>query len=162
MAELLRQAPINYELLRNNRFQMVFPDDIGLESVWLKTCDKPKININPVELPYMNMIYYVAGQVNWESMNVEMICTIGPSSSQKVMEWIRLCIESLTGRMGYASSYMKNIEINSLDPAGVVVDKWVLRNAFITNADFGSLDMSSDEVQTLSFTIQPQDCILKY
>lgn len=162
MAELLRQAPINYELLRNNRFLMVFPDEIGLESQWLKSCDKPKLNINSVELPYMNTIYYVAGQTNWESMNVEMICTIGPSSSQKVMEWIRLCYESLTGRMGYASTYMKNIEIQSVDPTGVVVDKWLLRNAFITNADFGSLDMASDEVQTISFTIQPQDCILKY
>ena len=162
MAELLRQAPINYELLRNNRFQMVFPDDIGLETTWLKSCDKPKISINSTELPYMNMVYYVAGQVHWEPINLEMICTIGPSSPQKVMEWIRLCIESLTGRMGYAASYMKNIEINSLDPTGIVIDKWVLRNAFVTNASFGTLDMSNDDVQTISLTIQPQDCILKF
>lgn len=162
MAELIRRSPIEYELLRNNRFQLIFPSELGLESVWLKTCTKPKININSVELPYMNMIHYVAGQVNWEPMDIEMISTIGESSQQKVMEWIRKCIESLTGRMGYAAGYMKDIEIQSLDPLGKAVDSWLVRKAFVTSADFGELDMSSDEVQTIKFTIQPQDCILRY
>ena len=162
MAELLRQAPIEYELLRNNRFQLIFPTDLGLESVWLKTCTKPKVTINSVELPYMNMVYFVAGQVKWETIDVEMISTIGQSSQQKLMEWIRLCIESMSGRMGYAAGYMKDLELKSLDPTGVPVDCWKIRKAFVTTADFGQLDMSSDEVQTIKFTIQPQDCILTH
>lgn len=159
MAELIRQAPIEYELLKNNRFEMIFPSDIGLESVWLKSAGKPKIKVNSIELPYMNTVYFVPGKVQWSPIDIEMIATIGPSSSQKLMEWVRLMYEALTGRMGYAKGYMKDLELNSLDPTGVNVESWKLRKCFVTDADFGSLDMGNDDVQTIKFTIQPQDCI---
>lgn len=162
MADLLRNAPIDYEILRNNRFELIFPTDIGLESWMVQTGSKPKININSVELPYMNMKYYVAGQVNWEPMDFEINQYIGPSSSQKTMEWIRTCIESLSGRMGYAKGYMKNLTLRSLDPTGVAVEEWILENAFITSADFGSLDHGDDGVQKIKITIQPQKCIQSY
>jgi hypothetical protein len=42
------------------------------------------------------------------------------------MEWVRLCAESVTGRMGYAAGYKKNVDLEMLDPTGVVVEKWIL------------------------------------
>lgn len=162
MADLLRQAPIEYEILRNNRFELIFPSDIGLESWMVQTGSKPKLNVNSVELPYMNLKYYVPGQVNWEPMDFEINQYIGPSSSQKLMEWIRLMIESLSGRMGYGKGYMKNLTLRSLDPTGVAVEEWILVNCFITNADFGALDHGDDGVQKVKFTIQPQVCIQSY
>ena len=95
-------------------------------------------------------------------MDFEINQYIGPSSSQKTMEWIRTCIESLSGRMGYAKGYMKNLTLRSLDPTGVAVEEWILENAFITSADFGSLDHGDDGVQKIKITIQPQKCVQSY
>lgn len=162
MADLLRQAPIEFEILRENRFELIFPSDIGLESWMVQSGSKPKIEINSVPLPYMNMVYHVAGQVTWGTMDFVINQYIGPSSSQQLMEWIRLCIESLSGRMGYAKGYMKDLTLRSLDPSGAPVEQWILENCFITTADFGKLDHGSDAVQTVSFTIQPQRCIQSY
>lgn len=162
MAELIRNSPIQNEYLRENRWELRFPSDLGMQSVYLSTCDKPKYSVNKVEVPYMNVIYSVAGQIKWDEMTFEMLCTIGPSSTQSIMEWIRMCSESMTGRQGYASSYMKTLELHSLDPVGVSVDMWEIKNAWVVNADFGTLDMSSDAVQKVSVTIQPQLCIHRY
>jgi len=162
MADLLRQAPLEYEILRNNRFQIIFPSDIGLESWMVQTASKPKININSVELPFMNMKYYIPGQVNWETMDFEIIQYIGPSSSQKLMEWIRQHVESLSGRMGYFKGYARDIILQSLDPTGVAVEEWILEKCFVTTADFGSLDHGDDEVQKVKFTLQPQICVQSF
>ena len=42
---------------------------------------------------------------------------------QALMEWFRLHAESVSGRMGYASGYKKDIELEMLDPTGVVIEK---------------------------------------
>ena len=87
---------------------------------------------------------------------------IGPSSSQAVMEWIRLHSESITGRQGYAAGYKRDLELEMLDPTGVVVQKWILKNCMITDANFGSLSYSDDEVSQITMTIQPDYCVLAF
>jgi hypothetical protein len=78
------------------------------------------------------------------------------------MEWVRLHAESVTGRMGYAAGYKKDIELEMLDPTGVVVEKWILQGTFITNADFGSLEYSDDEIADITVTLRMDRCILVY
>jgi hypothetical protein len=43
------------------------------------------------------------------------------------MEWVRLHAESVTGRMGYAAGYKKDVDLEMLDPTGVAVEKWILQ-----------------------------------
>jgi hypothetical protein len=79
------------------------------------------------------------------------------------MEWIRLHAESLTGRMGYAAGYMRNLELDMLDPNGVTVSKWILVNCMVTdNTDFGQLNYGTDSLAEITVNIQPQYCILAY
>lgn len=162
MADLLRQTPITYELLRPNRFEILFPTELGLESWMVQTCTRPKIKINSVELNYLNGKNWMAGIYEWEALEIEFINAIGPSTSQKVMEWVRLHAESLSGRMGYAAGYKKTLILHSLDPTGVAVEEWVLTNCMITNADFGDNSMEDDKAQMTKITIQPDFCILTY
>ena len=162
MADLLRQTPLAYELIRPNRFEILFPSDLGIESWMVQTCSKPKIKINPVDINYLNTKFYVSGIYSWEPIDIEFIHTIGPSTSQKVMEWVRLHAESLSGRMGYAAGYAKTLVLHSLDPTGVAVEEWILQNCIITDADFGENSMEDDKVQMVKITVQPQFCILSY
>jgi hypothetical protein len=64
--------------------------------------------------------------------------------------------------MGYAAGYKKDIELEMLDPTGVVVEKWILQGTFITNADFGSLEYSDDEIADITVTLRMDRCILVY
>ena len=95
-------------------------------------------------------------------MTIKFRDPIGPSAAQALMEWVRLHAESVTGRMGYAAGYKKNLDLEMLDPTGVVVEKWILQGCLITGADFGALSYASDALAEISVTIQPDRCILVY
>ena len=78
------------------------------------------------------------------------------------MEWVRLHSESVTGRQGYSAGYKRDVELEMLDPTGVVVSKWILKNVMVTDADFGNLDYSSDDLAEITMTLQMDYCILCY
>ena len=135
MADVLMGVPFEYEPKRQNRFFAEFPDDVGVEVWKVRTFKRPAMNINVVEVPYINQKNYVSGIYNWEAMDITFIDPIGPSTSNQLMEWVRLHAESLTGRMGYAAGYKKNILLKSLDPTGVEVEKWFLEQCLISSID---------------------------
>jgi hypothetical protein len=87
---------------------------------------------------------------------------IGPSASQALMEWFRLHAESVTGRMGYAAGYKKDIELEMLDPTGVVVEKWILQGTFITDLNFNELDYSRDDLASITCSLRMDRCIQVY
>ena len=78
------------------------------------------------------------------------------------MEWVRLCAESVTGRMGYAAGYKKLVWLEMLDPTGVVVEKWQLEGCFLTSVNFDSLSYSTDALASISATLRMDRCILLY
>ena len=82
--------------------------------------------------------------------------------SQALMEWVRLHAESVTGRMGYSCGYKKDIELDMLDPTGVVVEKWILQGTFLTNINFGDLDYSRDDIATIECSLRMDRCIQVY
>jgi len=162
MAELIRGVPFDYEPKRKNRFFAEFADELGIEVWKVQTFDRPKMDIASVEIPFINEFNYVAGKYKWQSLSIEFIDPIGPSTSTQLMEWVRLHAESLTGRMGYAAGYKKNINLKQLDPTGVEIEKWFLEQCQITNIDFGNNDMGDDGLSNVTITIQPWRCIHNY
>jgi hypothetical protein len=78
------------------------------------------------------------------------------------MEWVRLHAESVTGRMGYAAGYKKDLDLELLDPTGVAVEKWILQGCLITSVTFGTLGYATDEIMGVDIKLQPDRCILVY
>ena len=150
MADLLMRMPVPYEPLRKNRFIFRFPDELGIQEWWVSTGSRPKYTSQEVEIPFLNTSTFVAGRFTWDSITVEFRDPIGPSATQALMEWVRLHSESVTGRQGYAAGYKKDVELEMLDPTGVVVQKWILQGTQINDADFGSLGYSDNELATIS------------
>jgi len=162
MADLLMKMPIPYEPKRNNRFILRFPSTLGINEWFVETAARPHITINSVEIPFLNTSTYVAGRFNWGEINVTFRDPIGPSASQALMEWVRLCAESVTGRMGYAAGYKKNIDLEMLDPTGVVVEKWIMEGTWMKDVNFNSLGYSDDKVATVTAQLRMDRCILVY
>jgi len=121
-----------YEPLRKNRFLFRFPSDLGIQEWWLASGSRPSIVQSDVEIPFLNTSRFILGRYTWEPIDVVLKDPIGPSATQAVIEWIRLGSESVTGRQGYKVGYARPVEIEMLDPTGVVVQKWLLVNTFIT------------------------------
>ena len=162
MADLLMKMPIPYEPKRDNRWILRFPSSLGINEWYVESTARPKLKIASVAIPFLNTETYVAGRFTWEELSVKFRDPIGPSASQAVMEWIRLCAESVTGRMGYAAGYKKNVDLEMLDPTGVVVENWILEGAWLTGYDGGSLDYSSDKIVGITSSIRMDRCILVY
>ena len=162
MADLLMKMPVPYEPKRQNRFIIRFPSSLGINEWFVESASRPSIKVNPTEIQFLNTSTFVAGRFNWDPITVKFRDPIGPSAAQALMEWVRLCAESVTGRMGYAAGYKKNVDIEMLDPTGVVVEKWILEGTFLTDVGFGTLDYKSDGLADISATLRMDRCILVY
>lgn len=162
MSDLLLKMPMNYEPLRQNRFLLRFPADLGIQEWWISSASRPKITQDNTEIQFLNTSTYVVGRYKWDPINLKLRDPLGPSASQAIMEWVRLHSESVTGRQGYAAGYKRDVEIEMLDPNGVVVSKWILKNAWVVSADFGHLDYSSSDLATIDIQLQYDYAILAY
>lgn len=154
------KMPVPYEPLKKNRWLMRFPAELGIQQWWLQSASRPSIEQAEVEIPFLNTSTWVLGRFTWQPIDVVFRDAIGPSTSQAIMEWVRLGSESVTGRQGYAAGYKKDIELEMLDPTGVVVQKWQLQGTMITNVGFGDLDMSDDGIADITATLRFDRAIL--
>ncbi len=162
MSDLLINMPTTFEPLRKNRFLLRFPADLGIQEWWLSSASRPSIEQGATEIPFLNTSTWVIGRFIWSTIDVVFRDPIGPSASQAVMEWVRLHSESATGRQGYAAGYKKSVDLEMLDPSGVVVQKWQLQGTMATNVGFGDLSMDDDGLAEINVTLQPDRCILVF
>ena len=150
-----------YEPKRQNRWIFQFSDDT-LPAFIARVAAKPSLTIEPITIDYMNAKRYLAGKFEWNTLTIGLYDPIAPSASQRVMEWVRLAYENLSGRAGYAAFYKKNFDLISLDPVGVPVEQWQINGAWITESTFGDLDMASSEPQQIDLTIRMDTCVLLF
>jgi hypothetical protein len=162
MADLLMKMPIPYEPKRNNRWILRFPSSLGINEWYVESTARPSLKIKETPIEFLNTSTYVAGRFEWDAISVTFRDPIGPSATQAIMEWIRTCAESVTGRMGYAAGYKKNVDLEMLDPTGVVIEKWILEGAFLTGYNGGTLKYSDDGIATIQSNIRMDRCILVY
>jgi hypothetical protein len=106
---------MQYEPKRPNRFIAVFDEELGIEIWSVQKFKRPQLKINPVEIKYMNTSNWVAGNYTWQPIEITFLDLIGPSTSQKLMEWVRLHVESISGKEGYAAGYKKTIVLKQLE-----------------------------------------------
>jgi len=162
MADLLMKMPIPYEPKQNHRWILRFPSSLGINEWFVQTTARPKMTVNNTPIKFLNTNTNVATDFKWEPISVTFLDPIGPSATQAIMEWIRLCAESVTGRMGYAAGYKKNVDLEMLDPTGVVIEKWILQGAFLSGYDGGALNYASPGLSTISTSLVVDRCILVY
>ena len=148
-----------FEPKLQNRFLMKID---GIDSYLIKKIDRPSISFGEVVLDHINVKRKIKGKANWENITCDLYDPVTPSGAQAVMEWVRLSHESVTGRDGYSDFYKKDIDIFTLGPVGDVVEQWKLKGAFVSNANFGDMDWTSESPANISITIVMDYAILNY
>jgi hypothetical protein len=148
-----------YEPLR--KFRWILQID-GVDAYTLKTAARPQLTFDETVIDYINTKRYVSGKQTWNPIAITTHDPIAPSASQKIMDWVRINYEPLTGRMGYATYYKKNISLKLLDPQGTVVQLWDIIGAWPQDVNFGDLDYASSDNTEISFTLRFDNAILQY
>ena len=148
-----------FEPKLQNRFLM---DIDGIPAYLIKKIDRPSYSANNVTLDHINTKRKIKGKSVWNPITCDLYDPVTPSGGQAVMEWVRLGHESVTGRDGYSDFYKKEIRIQTLGPVGDIVEEWILKGAYCTSANFGSMDWSSDAPANISITIEMDYAILNF
>ena len=148
-----------FEPKLQNRFLM---DIGGVPGYLIKKISRPSIAFNEVVLDHINLKRKIKGKGNWENITCDLYDPVTPSGAQAIMEWVRLSHESVTGRDGYSDFYKKDIRFNALGPVGDVVEEWICKGAYCSQANFGEFDWSSDTPANISITIRMDYAILNY
>jgi hypothetical protein len=162
MAEILefdKMFYTNFEPKMKSRYIMEID---GIDAYLIKKAARPTIKFETIVLDHINIKRKLQGKGEWEDIKIELYDPIVPSAAQKVMEWVRLGHESITGRRGYADFYKKDLTIKMLGPVGDVIEKWKLKGAFIVNVDFSDLDYTSDDIAQIDIDLAYDYAILEY
>ena len=162
MADLLNSNEIFFTAFEPKIAMRFYLYIDGIQSYAIKKADRPKVTQERKPLDHINVQRYYKGKTIWEPITMELYDPVVPSAAQAVMEWIRLGHESVTGRDGYMDFYKKNITYNCVGPVGDKVEEWTLKGAFITNAEFGAGDWSTDDPLMISLTVSYDYAILEY
>jgi hypothetical protein len=116
-----------------------------------------------IVLNHINVYRKVKGKSKWSNITMTLFDPITPSGAQAVMEWVRLHHESVTGRDGYSDFYKKDLTIDVLGPVGDIVSEWVIKGAFIVNANFGEYNWDNESAaQNLTVEVAMDYCVLNF
>lgn len=126
----------------------------GIPAYLIKASAKPSVANGEITLDHINVQRYVKGKTVWNTISVTLYDAIVPSGAQAVMEWVRLHHESATGRDGYSSYYKKEVRLKQLSPLGEIIEEWTLNGTYIVDANFGSLDWSTEDVVNIELTLR--------
>ena len=148
-----------FEPKMQNRFVMYID---GIPAFLVKKVGRPNVQFGDITLDHINVKRKIKGKADWQDITAELYDPVTPSGAQAVMEWVRLSHESVTGRDGYSDFYKKDIHIHTLGPVGDVVEEWILKGAFVSNANFGDMDWGTAEATTISITMNMDYAILNY
>ena len=162
MAEILefdKMFYTNFEPKMKNRYVMEID---GIQSYLVKAAARPSIQFEVITLDHINVKRKLKGKGEWQDITITLFDPIVPSGAQSVMEWVRLSHESITGRDGYADFYKKDIDFYMLGPVGDKIEQWILKGAFISQANFGDVSFDSNEPATIELTLSYDYAILEF
>jgi hypothetical protein len=149
-----------FEPKQANRF-ILYID--GIPSYIIKGVDAVKLTQGEVVLNHINILRKVKGKSVWGDLTMTLVDPITPSGAQAVMEWVRLHHESVTGRDGYSDFYKKDLVIDILGPVGDVVSEWIIKGAFIKEANFGDYNWdTADTAVNITMTVGMDYCVLNF
>ena len=148
-----------FEPKTKNRFILYIE---GLPAYLIKTANRPQIQFEEIVLDHINVKRYIKGKGAWQPIDVTLYDPVVPSAAQGVMEWVRLSHESVTGRYGYSDFYKKDITFNMLGPVGDVVEEWILKGTYISEANFGDLNYAEDDPAEITLTLRYDYAILQF
>jgi len=149
-----------FEPKQANRF-ILYMD--GVPSYLVKGVNAVTVSQGEVVLNHINVYRKVKGKTTWGDIQMTLFDPVTPSGAQSVMEWVRLHHESVTGRDGYSDFYKKDLVLDVLGPVGDIVSEWIIKGAFIKEANFGDYNWDTEnQAINITMTVGMDYCVLNF
>jgi hypothetical protein len=161
------------------RFRVVFIDfGSGLQQGDLTrqvvSVGKPSLKHPPQEVHSYNSTAYYAGKHNWDEINIVLRDDISNRVSFLVGSQVQKQLNHYE-QTGFSAgiNYKFTMLIDTLDGGNTIdtpgtrgipgvsngiLERWTLEGCFITSVEWGDLDYSSSDAQTISLSIRPDNC----
>jgi len=126
---------------------------------WAKTCDKPKVNI-----PVLGKDEYYLGSslpdlkpgeiIDFQPITMTFIDPLEPSMANSIIKQLSKASGESFPRINGAElkKAFGEVQISQIDSKGFTSDRFLLKGAFPSSIDFGSLDYGSDDFVTITMT----------
>jgi hypothetical protein len=157
--DVSEMLPTKFQTIAKRQFLLAIE---GVDAFLVKTAARPTITTEEVPINWINSTRYIAGKTTFGTMSVTLHDAIAPSGAQQVMEWVRLCFESVTGRSGYADFYKRDIQLKMLDPLGTVIQLWDIKGAWVQEANFNDVTYEGSDQTEISLTIRFDNAVLQF
>ena len=149
-----------FEPKLKNRF-ILYVD--GIPAYLIKGVSGMGFSQEEITLNHINVYRKIKGKLKWNDLTLTLFDPITPSGAQSVMEWVRLHHESVTGRDGYSDFYKKDLVIDVLGPVGDIVGEWIIKGAYIKEANFGEYNWdTADTAVNLTMTLAIDYAVLNF
>jgi hypothetical protein len=142
-----------------------------LPSYLCKSVNKPQWKIEEASHEFLNHTFYFPGKVTWEKITVTIVDPLDLDAAD--------ALEDVLRKSGYLSPDRLDINLNpdqlttvskalsagpngalgeaylrQIDASGVIREQWTLKNAWITDVNFGKLDYASDDLVEIEIGIR--------
>lgn len=133
------------EFVRNNRFLVILPEELGIEPFFVSSITGPKVIFENVKVLGINT--HIKKNVI-EDIVLRFKPTIANNINKKLFD------------MGYSQKYF-GMKIEMVDPTGVVFETWLMTGCQIKSVDLGAFDYSNNSLSECEVVISPSDYMIK-
>lgn len=154
---------------RQYKFKISFPT-LGSDAQFLaQSADRPTYTISDTtKVDFLDKSFNFPGKITWNPIKIKFVDAIASqiNVSSAVYNYLAragwINPQDVGGStpnfrtIGKSSSVANtgDVEIHVLDSNGVAIDKWNLKNAFITTATLNNLDYAAEGILTAEFTFR--------
>lgn len=157
---------------RQYRFQVTIAGmGVGSATYYIKSVTKPGLKVSSKEHMYLGHKFYYPGMVTWDpsELPIKMIDPVNPDAAANLTAILQASgyivpkdentLTTVSKRR--SSESLGAVVITVIDEAGVSIERWTLKNAFITSIKFGDLDYSKEDLSELELMVKYDWCELE-
>lgn len=135
----------------------------GLDSWIIKRVKKPAFEVNVSEHTYLNHKFYYPGTVTWKEVDCTLVDPLQPDSTKTFAEILSksgysvpLSDQQITAVVSKsdATAAIGTVAIHQINAQKQIIETWQLRNAFVSNVDFGELSYEDDNLVDITVTFR--------
>tara|TARA_Y100000034_G_C6836019_1_gene377810 strand:+ start:169 stop:750 length:582 start_codon:yes stop_codon:yes gene_type:complete len=176
----------NIEPKRGYRFILSIPGsggagpggqpNTGIRQYLIKSVKKPGWTVANQDVQYLNHTFHYPGRVTWGPVSFEIVDTVdvGSNGTVELMKLLQDAGYELPVPVGTegrglksiskanATSTLGQVRIKTLDADGLVVEEWVLNNAWISAAEFGNLSYAEEGILNVSVSLQYDNAYVEF
>tara|TARA_Y100001937_G_scaffold43141_1_gene60970 strand:+ start:6846 stop:7349 length:504 start_codon:yes stop_codon:yes gene_type:complete len=129
---------------------------------YAKSVDKPSFEISTQEHDYLNHKFKFPGKTTWSPVSMKMVDPTNPDMAATLSDIVTYAgyhppstaDDHTSMSKSSAVKTLGDVYIEQIDANGTMIEKWTLKNAWISKVTYGNLDYSSEELTEVEMEFQ--------